>query len=29
MTRTWSFGYATDEVQATWDQVKEISSTSP
>ncbi len=24
MTRTWSFGYATDEVQATWDQVKEI-----
>jgi len=24
MTRTWSFGYATDAVQATWDQVKEI-----
>jgi len=24
MTRTWCFGYATDEVQATWNQVKEI-----
>ena len=24
MTRTWSLGYATDEVQAAWDQTKEI-----
>lgn len=24
MTRTWSFGYATDEVQQAWDECKEI-----